>query len=99
MQVNIFFFSPGVHAGGYLWALRNERHEEVHAGEVNIIQMFLLLKSGGLAGGKLRHASFWEPLHMGLCWGIAALRTCESLCTCEYGLVAFTVCRIKAKHA
>lgn len=91
-----FFFSPGVHVVGCFWAYRNEWHEEVHAGEVNIIQLFLLLKTRGLARGKLRNTCFSETLHVWLCWGIATLGQ-EPLCTCEYGLLASTVCRRKVK--
>lgn len=98
MQMDIFFFLPlGAHCR-LLLEYRIELHEYVvQSGQMNVVQLFYLLKIRGLEIGKLRNACFSVPFYMGLCLRIATPRVKDYHICVKIGSVVSAACTKKSK--
>jgi len=80
------------------WEHRIELHEYiVQSGQMNIVQLFYLLKTRGLEIGKLRNACFSVPFCMGLCLKIATPQVRDHHVCVNIGSVISAACTKNSK--
>lgn len=91
-----FSFSPWAHIVDGSWEYRIELHEYVvQSGQVNVVQLFYLLKIRGLEVGKLRNACFSVPFYMGFCLRISTAHVKDHHICVNRGSVVSAACTKK----